>query len=205
MNTNLTEITCVIDRSGSMERVRTDAMGGYNSFIDQQQQEPGEARVTLVLFNHDYEMVEEGAPLPQARRLDEATYVPAGTTALLDAVGRAVDSVGERLAQTPEEERPGHVIVAILTDGLENASSDYTRERILEMIRHQQETYDWEFIFLAANQDAFAEAGRLGIGKDDAMAFAASPAGVKEAYASLSSDVSARRARRRQRGEGEKT
>jgi hypothetical protein len=102
MNTDLTEITCVIDRSGSMETIRADAIGGYNSFIGDQKGEPGDALVTLVLFNDDYERVEEGTPLPKARRLDEATYVLTGTAALLDAVGRAIDSVGERLRQPNE-------------------------------------------------------------------------------------------------------
>ena len=121
------------------------------------------------------------------------TYVPAGMTALLDAVGRTIDAVGQRLSDTPEAERPGKVIVAILTDGLENASKDYSRGKVSEMIQHQRDVYKWEFIFLAANQDAIASARSISIHAHDAMPFQSTGEGVRHAYASMSEEVTRRR------------
>jgi hypothetical protein len=193
VNAELTEIVCVIDRSGSMEGIRSDAIGGYNSFLQGQGEEPGTAKWTLVLFDHEYERVLEGVPIESVPPLDNQSYVPRGTTALLDAIGRTVDDVGKRLAQTPEAERPSKVIVAILTDGLENASKDYTRPRIAQMIEHQQNVYSWEFVFLAANQDAIATANTLAIPAANAMNFAATGAGTRQAFAQLNESVLSRR------------
>lgn len=141
MDHSLTEIICVIDRSGSMGAIRSDAIGGFNTFLRDQQQESGTARMTLVLFDHEYEIRYDAVPLQEVEPLDTTTYVPRGTTALLDAVGRTIDDVGKRLADTDESERPAQVIIAILTDGLENASSDYSWERVSKMIEHQREKY----------------------------------------------------------------
>ena len=188
MKDNLSDIICILDRSGSMESVRSDAIGGFNSFLADQKQQPGQAHFTLVLFNHEYFLVHD-----HAQPLDEHTYQPQGTTALLDAVGRTIDDVGNRLHNTPEAERPSKVIVAILTDGLENASKDYSRNRIAEMIKHQQEKYSWEFIFLAANQDAIATASEISIAAKDAVSFQASPDGVRHAHAMMSQEISRRR------------
>ncbi len=131
-------------------------------------------------------------PSPK-RPLDNHTYQPQGTTALLDAVGRTIDDVGKRLHNTPGEERPSKVIVAILTDGLENASKDYSRGRVSEMIKHQQEKYSWEFIFLAANQDAIASAREISIAAKDAIAFMSTPDGVYNANMRMSEEISRRR------------
>ncbi len=196
MNANLTEIACVIDRSGSMSSICSDAIGGFNSFLVGQQAQPGEARLTLVLFDHEYDVRYRGAPLHAVQPLDTTIYVPRGTTALLDAVGRTIDDLGLRLHHPPEAERPSKVIVAILTDGAENASKDYTYQRVAQMIRHQRERYSWEFIFLAANQDAIAAASRLAIDAQDTVTFAATGNGVRAAYSRLDADVSARRRRR---------
>jgi len=196
MNTDLTEIICIFDRSGSMSGIRSDAIGGFNTFLAEQQKIPGEARLTLVLFNHEYQRTLNAAPLSEVQPLTEATYVPDGMTALLDAVGRTIDDVGKRLADTPEAERPGAVLICILTDGLENRSSDYSREKVREMIEHQQEKYGWTFVFLAANQDAFEEAGKLGIRKEDAINYDATAEGVREAYDVMSVRASYSRQRR---------
>jgi hypothetical protein len=178
---NLVEIVCVIDRSGSMEAIKSDAIGGFNKFLDAQKKLPGEAKMTLVLFNHDYGVIQSGVDIQNTSLFNEKTYVPAGTTALLDAVGRTIDDTGKRLADTPEVNRPEKVIFAILTDGLENASKDYAREKIRGMIKHQREKYGWEFIYLAANQDAFAEAEKLSIDPNMAYNFAADSDGIKDA------------------------
>jgi hypothetical protein len=160
MKSDLTDITLVIDRSGSMEEIRTDAEGGVNSFIREQAQQPGDALLTLVQFDTEYEFVHHGAPI---KRVRDYKLVPRGSTALLDAVGRAINETGDRLAKIPEQDRPGLVIFVIVTDGQENSSKEFTKARIKEMIDEQQKKYNWQFTFLGANQDAFAEAGEIGI------------------------------------------
>ena len=169
MRTDLTDITMVIDRSGSMQSIRTDAEGGINSFIEQQKQEPGETLLTLVQFDTDYEFVHSGVPVQQ---IPVFTLVPRGSTALLDAVGRAINETGARLAAMEEAQRPGLVVFVIVTDGAENSSREFTRDQIRTMVEHQQSTYKWQFTFLAANQDAFAAGGSMGIARDGIAAFA---------------------------------
>ena len=168
MRTDLTDITMVVDRSGSMESIKSDAEGGINSFIDQQKQEPGEALLTLVQFDTDYEFVHTGKPIKQVSAFK---LVPRGSTALLDAVGRAINETGARLAAMEESQRPGLVVFVIVTDGQENSSKEFTRERLRQMIEHQQSVYKWQFTFLAANQDAFAEGASMGIAQDGIAAF----------------------------------
>lgn len=196
MNLNLTEIACVIDRSGSMEAIASDAVGGFNAFLREQQKDKSEARLTLVLFDHEYHVLYESADVQKVSPLNSETYVPRGTTALLDAIGRTIIDLGSRLANTPEDKRAAKVIVAILTDGLENASRDFSNAKIAEMIEHQRTKYGWEFIFLAANQDAIASAAKLSIRAQDAMNFTASPQGTQVAYAKMSAEVSKRRSRK---------
>jgi uncharacterized protein YegL len=190
MKPNLAEIVCIVDRSGSMNAIREDAIGGFNSFLDEQKEQPGEAQLTLVLFNHHYELIHEARDIQDVAYLDKGSYTPQGMTALLDAVGRTIDDVGQRLADTPEAERPSTVIVSILTDGRENSSSDYTKTRVREMVERQQEKYSWEFIYLGANVDAFAEAGALGIPEAKTANFAHTGAGVREAHHRISGFVS---------------
>lgn len=178
-NQNLTEIICVIDRSGSMCSIRDDAQGGFNQFIKDQKREPGLAKITLVQFDDEYEVVWDSVPLVEAPYY---TLMPRATTALLDAIGKTISMVGERYANMNEDDRPGKVVFMILTDGHENASREYSKARINEMITHQKEKYSWNFLFLAANQDAIAEAGSLGIPQTYSMNFAATGQGVQSAY-----------------------
>jgi uncharacterized protein YegL len=180
-----TEIICVIDRSGSMSSIKTDAIGGFNTFLEEQKKEEGTASVSLVLFNTEYEMPVNNVEISKVEPLTNKTFVPAGSTALLDAVGKTINEVGARLSKTEESERPENVIICILTDGEENSSREFTLPKIKEMIEHQRKVYDWEFIFLAANQDAFAEAGRMGISADSTSNFFASSEGTKEAYTKM--------------------
>src|SRR5688500_6052362 len=165
-------IVCVIDRSGSMDAVVEDAIGGYNAFLKAQKALPTPAKWSLVLFDREYDLVEKGIPIASAEPLDKHRYVPRGTTALLDAIGRTIDDTGKALAALPEAERPNKVLVAILTDGLENASKDYTRERIAQMIEQQRNVYNWEFLFLAAGQDAISAAASMAIPAPNAVNFA---------------------------------
>lgn len=169
MKNDLTDITLVVDRSGSMASVREDAEGGINEFIKGQAGEPGQANLTLVHFDTEYEFVHQGEPIGTV-----PTYrlEPRGMTALLDAVGRAINETGKRLAAVPETERPGLVAFVVMTDGLENSSREFTKKKVREMIEHQQDRYNWKFTFLGANQDAFAEAGALGIQLEGAAQFA---------------------------------
>jgi uncharacterized protein YegL len=160
MRSDLTDITLVVDRSGSMAQVREDAEGGVNSFIEQQAKEPGEALLTLVQFDTEYEFLYKGVPISQVPKYE---LVPRGMTALLDAVGRAINETGERLAKMNEQDRPGLVIFVVMTDGQENSSKEFSKTDIKAMIQRQQDTYHWHFTFLGANQDAFAEAGGMGI------------------------------------------
>lgn len=196
MNMDLVEVACVVDRSGSMESICSDAIGGFNSFLAGQKAQPDSARFTLVLFDHEYSLIHNGSDIQVVEPLNGKTFVPRGSTALLDAIGRTIDDMGERLNRTPEEERPGKVILAILTDGQENASQDYSVEKVGEMLRHQQEKYQWEVVFLAANQDAILAARELSI--PNAINFCASPDGVQSAFSELNADINFRRESQRE-------
>jgi len=178
---DLTEIVCIIDRSGSMGSIQKDAQGGFDAFIEEQKKVPGKATVTLAHFDDAYELVWENRPLEDIKKGDYL-LMPRGLTALLDAIGKTVQKVGERLSKTAEEKRPEKVMVTIITDGQENHSKEYKRKQIMEMINHQRDTYKWEFMFLAANQDAIGEAQTIGIPAHLSMNFAASGQGVRAAY-----------------------
>lgn len=189
MKEGLSEIICIIDASGSMKLIKNDAIGGFNSFLEEQKKLPGEATLTLIQFNTDYDVIHENKPLNEVNPIQNKEYIPKGSTALLDAVGKAVDSTGRRLANSPGENRPEKVIVAILTDGEENASMSFDLPTIKNMIRHQKEKYSWEFIFLGANQDSFAEAAKIGIDSKDTHNFTATNDGVRTAYSEMSESI----------------
>lgn len=186
MKKDRTELVCIIDMSGSMEDLTTDTIGGYNSLIAKQREVPGEAFVTTVLFNDRYYMISDHVEISKAEPLTAYQYRPIGMTALLDAVGKTIDSVGQRLNITPEDERPDKVIFAITTDGYENSSKDYCRYRIKEMIQHQQEKYSWEFLFIGAGIDAYDEAGSLGIDSTHTAYVTTDSLGTATAYNSVS-------------------
>ena len=177
-----------------MESIRADAIGGFNAFLDAQKGLSGEAALTLALFDHDYDLVLDAAPIATVEPLTTETYVPRGTTALLDALGRTIDAVCARLAGTPPAEAPDAVLVCVLTDGLENASSDYTRDRVQALVKARQAD-GWSFQFLAANVDAFAEAGGLGIARDDSYSFVADASGTAAAFLRVSERATAARRR----------
>ena len=186
MNTALSEIAFILDRSGSMQPLVEPAISGFNRFLAEQQAAPGLARLTLVLFDDEYLVPVESIPVAEVVPLDTTTYVPRASTALLDAIGRTIDELGARLTALPEESRPGKVIVAILTDGLENASRHFTWRDVSARIRHQSEVYKWQFLFLGANQDAIATAAQLSIGANDAATFVADGAGHQAGTAAFS-------------------
>jgi hypothetical protein len=193
MNKHLTEIAYILDRSGSMGSMVEPAILGFNQFLEEQRSAPGQARLTLVLFDDEYLVPHQSVPIGDVPELTTKTYEPRATTALLDAIGRTIDGLGKRLASVPEDERPGQVIVAIFTDGLENASVNYDHHKISKMIRHQRERYNWQFLFLAANQDAIATAARMGIDGNSAATVKYSKGGIRSSASSMSRRVAAMR------------
>lgn len=181
----LTDITLVLDRSGSMGSIKQATMEAFNGFLTSQKSGTGDAWMTLVQFDDQYDMVYEGIPIAHAPPLTDATYQPRGSTALLDAMGRTIVATGERLRALPEDQRPGTVVFVTLTDGLENASRQYSLHLINELICQQRDVYSWQFVFLGANQDAIATAAQMGIGAAQAMTYNASKGGTLGAYGSL--------------------
>lgn len=163
MDDSLTEIIAIVDRSGSMEAIREEAITGFNYFLkEQQRSEDGRCLLTYCQFDTEYEITHSGIPIKEMKPLDFTTFQPRGCTALHDAVGRTIMEVGNRLEKTPEAKRPGNVIVVILTDGLENSSREFKLDKIKEMVKHQADVYDWSFVFLGQNIDAFAAGRQMG-------------------------------------------
>ena len=188
MKKDYTKIITVLDESGSMASVRTDTMGGYNNFIEEQRKVPGTADVTLITFNSRPTCEYSGVPINSPEVILE-NYSPKGNTALYDAIGLAITQTGNALAALPENERPEKVVMVIITDGQENASTDYTRKQINEMITHQREKYSWQFVFLGANQDAFATSRGLGIACGSSSGYAATGDGTRLAFANTSKSI----------------
>ncbi|HEY8559687.1 MAG TPA: vWA domain-containing protein [Pyrinomonadaceae bacterium] len=186
---NKTDITVILDRSGSMESVKQDTIGGFNSFLSEQQSVEGEASLSLVQFDDQYEVVYEDQSIARADRLTERTFQPRGSTALFDAVGRTINAVGQRLAALAEAERPDKVLLVIMTDGYENASREFSAAQVSEMINHQRRVYSWEFMFIGANQDAVLSAGQIGIPAAASLTYAANSEGTEIAYSMIASKV----------------
>lgn len=184
-----TEIVVVMDKSGSMNIRRNDAIGGFNQFLEDQKKEPGEANLTLVFFDTTYCIPIKGIPIKDVQPLNGDTYRPGGGTALNDALARAITETGARLSELPEDQRPNKVICVVITDGEENSSKEHTRDQVQEMVKHQEEKYDWAFIYLGTEVNAFDEARQLGIKADCAMNFAPSSIGTRSAYDGMSEAV----------------
>lgn len=189
MNTNLTEIVFILDRSGSMMSLTYDTIGGFNSFVEKQKNEPGEALLTTILFDDQYEVLHNGVNIKDIPVMTKDQYWARGWTAMYDAVGKAINDVGQRLSNTPEQDRPGKVIFVITTDGMENASREYTQEKVKEMIQHQTEKYSWDFIFLGANIDSVQTAESIGIKAEYAADYVASVEGTCCMYAAVDAAV----------------
>jgi uncharacterized protein YegL len=168
---DVTEIVCIVDRSGSMSSIKGDAIGGFNSFLQTQKKLPGEARLTLVLFDDQYEMIHDSVPIKDVDELDSNTFVPRGMTSLFDAIGRTISHIKSKISG--ESKKPG-VIFSILTDGQENSSKEFrNKSQISELITEHREKDKWEFIYLAANQDAIGEGQSLGISGNLSLNFVA--------------------------------
>lgn len=180
------DITIILDRSGSMSTIKDDMEGGLNTFIEDQKKLAGKCTVSLYQFDDKYDAVFEGQPVVTVPKIK---LEPRGNTALNDALGKTIKALGIRLKDMPEAERPEKVIVVVVTDGQENASKEFQKSHIKEMIDHQQGVYKWEFVFLGANQDAIQESSNYGVQAQNAMTFSASSAGVHAAYASMSRNL----------------
>ena len=193
MNPHLTEIAYILDRSGSMQSMQEPAVAAFNDFIKIQLDVPGDARLTLVQFDDAYEVAIAATPIQEVPQLTAATYTPRGSTALLDAIGRTVKETDRRITALPEAEKPGKVILTIFTDGQENASREYTATHISDLIRLYRDTKGWEFLFLAANQDAIANAAAMNMDTHSSANVMYSMAGVKSTGSAMSRKVRASR------------
>lgn len=175
---NTTELVFILDRSGSMQGLEKDTIGGFNSMIEKQKREEGQALVSTVLFDSECTVLHDRVPLGQVLPMTENDYTVRGCTALLDAVGGAIHHIGNVHNYARKEDVPAHTLFIITTDGMENASHRYSGDKVREMIRRQQEKYGWEFIFLGANIDAVQAAGSIGISSDRAVRYCSDEIGT---------------------------
>ena len=189
MKEKYTHIAVVLDRSGSMHDVQKDTIGSFNSFLKDQQKEEGECTFTLVQFDDLYEVVHDFLAIKDVPALDDKTFVPRGMTALLDAIGKTINNIGQKFDNMDEKDRPERVIFVILTDGIENHSREFTREAINKMITHQTEKYNWQFLFLGADQNAIVEGGNLGIKAGNSMTIMRSSKGMQATMTSVGAAV----------------
>jgi Mg-chelatase subunit ChlD len=186
---NLTDITIILDRSGSMGAIKTATIEAVNSFLNDQKKDELKSLVSLMQFDDIYETVYVVENIDKVQYLSTESFQPRGLTALLDAIGTSISIIKKRIKQLPKKERPENVIVAIITDGMENASKKYSRTQIFNQIRKREEKDGWKFIFIAANQDAIIEARKFGIKSEQALQFSADHDGMKDAISSFSKEM----------------
>jgi Mg-chelatase subunit ChlD len=179
-----TDITFVLDRSGSMNVIKAETIGGFNRLLADQRKLGQDVRVTVYQFDDQHETLYTARPVAEAPDLTPQTFVPRGFTALKDAIGMAIVKTGERLAAVEPDQRPGKVLFVIMTDGGENASHEYQTKDIARMIKHQTDTYGWDFTFIGANQDSYLTAGSFNI--NSSLSYGANAAGTVAAFASTS-------------------
>ena len=189
MKKNLTELVMILDRSGSMGGLESDTIGGYNSMLKKQREEDGEVLVSTVLFDDRSEVLYDRVPLEKMPQMTEKEYYVRGCTALLDAIGGAIHHIASVHKYAREEDRPEKTIFVITTDGLENASREYSYGRVKKMVEQQKEKYGWEFLFLGANIDAIETAGRFGISADRAANYNSDREGTALNYEVLAETV----------------
>lgn len=178
MKKDLTELVFILDKSGSMAGLESDTIGGYNAMLKKQQGQPGEAIVTTVLFDDKYVLLHDRINIKGIKPISDQDYYVEGTTALLDAMGKTIRKIANAQKHTSEEEQAEKILFIITTDGMENASREYSYEKIRQMVEEQKKKYGWEFIFLGANIDAAETAGRFGINADRAANYHADSAGT---------------------------
>lgn len=189
MKRNVTELVFILDKSGSMAGLEADTIGGYNAMLKKQQSAEGEAIVTTVLFNHDNELLHDRINIRGISPITEEDYEVGGTTALLDSIGFTIQKIVNVQKRTSEDERADKVLFVITTDGMENASREFTADKIKKMVLNQKEKYGWEFLFLGANIDAISTAARFGIDEDFAVDYHADQEGTQLNYEAVNEAV----------------
>lgn len=187
----MTELVFILDRSGSMSGLEKDTIGGFNSMLEKQRKEPGDAVVSTVLFDNETEVIHDRVVIADVPNLTDKEYFVRGCTALLDAVGGAIQHIGNVHKYARKEDVPEKTLFIITTDGMENASHHYTYDKVRNMIERQKERYGWEFLFLGANIDAVETAKHFGIGADRAVNYHSDREGTQLNYEVLSEAVSA--------------
>ena len=187
----MTELVFILDRSGSMAGLERDTIGGFNAMIEKQKREEGQTVVSTVLFESETQVIHDRLPLERIPPMTEEDYTVGGTTALLDAVGKAIHHIGNVHKYARVEDRPDRTLFVITTDGYENSSRQYDYTRVRQMIEWQKEKYGWEFLFLGANIDAAKEAGRLGIAAERAANYHADPTGTTLSFEAVAEAVTA--------------
>ena len=195
MKKNLTELVFILDKSGSMAGLDADTIGGFNSMIEKQKKEDGEALVSAVLFSNESKVIYDRVDIRKVEPLTDEQYSVGGCTALIDTIGGAIHHIGNVHKYAREEDRPERTIFIITTDGMENASRRYSSDEVKKMVERQKSKYGWEFLFLGANIDAVETAGRFGIGSDRAVRFHNDAAGIALNYDAVSRTVGRMRRR----------
>ncbi len=194
MKKNLTELVFILDKSGSMAGLEADTIGGFNSMIEKQKKEPGEALVSTVLFSNESHVVHDRVDVQKIEPMTGRQYYVGGCTALIDAIGQAIHHIGNVHKYARDEDRPEHTIFVITTDGMENASHRYSSDEVKKMVKRQKDKYGWEFLFLGANIDAVETAALFGIDADRAVRFHNDRRGVALNYDTVSIAVGRMRA-----------
>ncbi|MBE7067234.1 MAG: VWA domain-containing protein [Ruminococcaceae bacterium] len=189
MKNNITELVFILDKSGSMTGLESDTIGGFNSMIERQKKQDGECYVSTVLFDSESKVLHDRVKLSTVPLMTDNDYVVGGCTALVDAIGGAIQHIKNIHKYAREEDVPEHTMFVITTDGLENASHTYTSNQVKKMIEHQKEKYGWEFLFIGANIDAVETAERYGISKDRAVNYNADKQGTQVLYETVSDAV----------------
>jgi hypothetical protein len=187
-----THISVILDRTGSMQPIREDTIGGFNTFLNEQRQQAGKATLTLVQFDSQdpYEVVYRVQPVHEVPELTKATYVPRANTPLLDAIGRGINDLEKGLFDMDADERPSKVVFVVITDGQENASREFRRDQILNMIKDKEDHYGWQFVFLSADLDAINDAMQQGFQTRFSLAFDKTGKGTRDAWGSVSEKIS---------------
>lgn len=198
MRNDYTHISVILDRTGSMESIRDDTIGGFNTFLKEQQSAPGTATLTLVQFDTQdpYEVVHRFRPIHLVPELTRETYVPRASTPLLDALGRGINDLEKGLADIRKQDRPSNIVFVVITDGQENSSQEFKKDQIVKMMKERTEKDGWQFVFLSADVDAIADARAMGMRADATLQFEKSAKGTAMAWSMLSASTADLRAKK---------
>ena len=194
MKTNYTHIGILLDASSSMYSIQTDIIGGYNKLIDEQKLEKGDLTVSIAQFAGPgtFKVISDMKKISEVEALTTSNYVPNGNTALMDAATKFITDIGNKLSSLSEAEKPEKVLITLITDGEENASIESTKASLANLIKHQEEKYNWQFAFIGANQDSFAESSKIGITRNS-VNYSADVLGVNKMFKGMSSKMSSYR------------